>query len=122
MWKICFVADMGSLIGLPALPRLIHQKSWVLEQWQQCSSCEAAFDEVAEVRNSPRHRVRIGNFAWEAEFEIQTRFLGHPKRYFTTESGSLNQVAHIWAYESFEDRHERRRQLWAASDWVAYAD
>lgn len=54
--------------------------------------------------------------------EIQTRFLGQLKGYFTTESGTLNQVVHIWAYESFEDRQERRRKLWADPDWIAYAD
>jgi hypothetical protein len=54
--------------------------------------------------------------------EIQTRFLGQLKGYFTTESGTLNQVVHLWAYESFEDRQERRRLLWADPAWIAYAD
>lgn len=54
--------------------------------------------------------------------EIQTRFLGQLKGYFTTESGTLNQVVHIWVYEDFEDRRDRRRQLWADPAWVAYAD
>ncbi|WP_067217478.1 NIPSNAP family protein [Stappia indica] len=53
---------------------------------------------------------------------IQTRFLGDLKGYFTTESGALNQVVHIWRFESFEDRARRRAQLWSDPEWIAYAD
>lgn len=78
-----------------------------------------------EERTYTLHPGKTGDYLslFEREgLEIQTRFLGQLKGYFTTESGTLNQVVHIWAYENFEDRHDRRRQLWADPAWVAYAD
>lgn len=53
---------------------------------------------------------------------IQKQFLGKLAGYFTTESGTLNQVVHIWAFESFEDRAQRRKNLWADPAWNEYAD
>lgn len=59
----------------------------------------------------------------EAEgLAIQRKFLGQLLGYFTTESGSLNQVVHIWAFETFEDRAARRSSLWADVEWLAYAE
>jgi hypothetical protein len=53
---------------------------------------------------------------------LQTKFLGYLIGYFTTESGTLNQVVHIWGFESFEDRTRRREAIWSDPDWLAYAD
>ncbi|MGO4332657.1 NIPSNAP family protein [Cupriavidus sp. 2TAF22] len=35
-----------------------------------------------------------------------------------TEIGELNQVVHIWAYESLDDRIERRAALYRDPDWL----
>jgi len=51
---------------------------------------------------------------------IQTKILGRMVGYFTTEFGPLNQVIHMWAYESFEERARRRAELAAHPDWKAY--
>lgn len=60
---------------------------------------------------------------FEAEgLEIQTRFLGTLLGYFTTETGTLNQVVHWWRFDDLQDRQARRARLWADPDWVAYAD
>ena len=45
--------------------------------------------------------------------KIQTRILGRLIGYFHTEIGELNQVVHLWGYESLAER-ERRRALLAA--------
>ena len=39
---------------------------------------------------------------------IQTRILGRLVGYFTTEIGPLNQIIHMWGYDSFEERARRR--------------
>ncbi len=51
---------------------------------------------------------------------IQTRILGRLVGYFTTELGPLNQIIHMWGYESFEDRARRRAQMQADPGWKAY--
>ena len=52
--------------------------------------------------------------------EIQTEILGRLVGYFTTEFGVLNQVVHMWAYETFEDRAERRKKLFQDRRWLEF--
>jgi hypothetical protein len=53
--------------------------------------------------------------------EIQTRHLGQPVGWYTsTDIGALNQVVHLWAYESLEDRARRRAAMAADSEWQAF--
>lgn len=49
--------------------------------------------------------------------EIQQQILGRLLGYFSTEVGPLNQVIHLWGYESLEDRAKRRAQLGASTAW-----
>lgn len=51
---------------------------------------------------------------------IQRRILGNMLGYFTCEIGTQNQVVHLWGYESFEDRAERRVLLFRDEGWKAY--
>lgn len=51
---------------------------------------------------------------------IQRRILGRMVGYYTTESGALNQIVHMWAYEDMADRERRRAELMADADWLAY--
>jgi len=60
--------------------------------------------------------------AYEAEGRaIQLPILGRMVGYYTTEFGPLNQVIHLWAYESLQERTERRARLLADPAWKAYA-
>ncbi|TPG60251.1 NIPSNAP family protein [Roseomonas nepalensis] len=60
--------------------------------------------------------------AYEAEgMAIQKPILGRMVGYYTTEFGPLNQVVHLWAYESLAERTERRAHLLADPAWKAYA-
>ena len=52
--------------------------------------------------------------------EIQTEILGRLVGDFTTEFGALNQVVHMWAYETFEDRAERRKKLFQDPRWLEF--
>jgi hypothetical protein len=51
---------------------------------------------------------------------IQTKILGRMVGYFTTEIGPLNQIVHMWGYDSFEERSKRRAQMAADEGWKAY--
>jgi len=53
-------------------------------------------------------------------FPVQIRHLGKPIGYFTTEIGTLNQVVHLWGYESLADRERRRATMEVDPEWVAY--
>jgi hypothetical protein len=59
---------------------------------------------------------------YEAEgMKVQREILGRNLGYYSTEVGpSINMVIHLWAYESFDDRVERRKKLGAHPDWQAY--
>ena len=52
--------------------------------------------------------------------EIQTRILGNLIGYFHTEIGEINQIVHLWRYESLAERERRRGLLAADPDWQAY--
>ena len=57
----------------------------------------------------------------EEGLEIQRGILGHMVGYYSTEVGpAVHQVVHLWAYENFEDRVERRRRLADDPGWKAY--
>lgn len=58
---------------------------------------------------------------YEAEgLEVQKRILGNLVGYFQTEFGTLNQIVHIWAYESLDDRARRRAEMWQDPAWLSY--
>jgi hypothetical protein len=53
---------------------------------------------------------------------IQLEVLGHLIGAFTVEVGQLSTYTHLWAYESFEARLERRARLAADSRWPPFLD
>ena len=59
---------------------------------------------------------------YEAEgLEIQRRILGRLVGYYVSEMGGLlNQVVHMWAYTSLDERAERRAALLADANFQAY--
>lgn len=66
---------------------------------------------------------KAGEYAKLMETEgiaIQEPILGHLFGFFTTEFGPLNQIIHMWAYESFEDRAARRAKLMRDPTWLAF--
>jgi hypothetical protein len=50
----------------------------------------------------------------------QVKYCGEPVLYATTEVGPLNQVVHIWKYESQADRERKRDALMADPAFQAY--
>lgn len=51
---------------------------------------------------------------------LQRRILGDLVGYFTTETGALHQVVHLWRYASFDDRMQRRAALMKEPVWQDY--
>ncbi|GAB1577687.1 NIPSNAP family protein [Bordetella petrii] len=51
---------------------------------------------------------------------VLVRHLGHLVGTFVSEIGPLNQVLHIWAYDSLADRERRRERLDADPEWIAF--
>jgi len=52
--------------------------------------------------------------------KIQTRILGNLIGYFHTEIGELNQIVHLWGYDSLAERERRRALLAADAEWQAF--
>lgn len=57
----------------------------------------------------------------EEGMECQVRILGRMVGYYYTDFGPLNQIVHMWGYESLDERHERRKALQASPEWQSYA-
>ena len=55
-------------------------------------------------------------------YPTQTKHLGKPLAYMFTESGEMNTIVHIWAYENAADREKRRAAMVADPDWQAYLE
>ena len=51
---------------------------------------------------------------------IQTRILPRMVGYFSTEFGPLNQIVYMWAYDSLDERTQKRAELNADEGWKAY--
>lgn len=51
---------------------------------------------------------------------IQRRHLGTLVGYYSSEIGPINQVVHIWAFASLDDREARRARLNADPEWQAF--
>lgn len=51
---------------------------------------------------------------------IERPILGDLVGFYSSEIGSINKVIHLWRYTSFEDRQQRRAQLAAAPEWLAF--
>ncbi len=78
---------------------------------------------IVEQRTYTLHPGKVPEYLRHYESEgmaIQTRILGRMVGYFTTEIGPLNQIIHMWGYDSFEERSKRRAQMAADPGWKAY--
>ena len=53
-------------------------------------------------------------------FLPQTRHLGQPLAYLYTESGEINTIVHMWAFEDAADRMHKRAAMQADPEWQAF--
>jgi hypothetical protein len=79
---------------------------------------------IVEMREYTLHAGKVPEYLrlYEREgLDIQREILGRMVGYYATEVGpSVNQVVHLWAYDSFEDRVRRRAKLAEHPGWQAY--
>lgn len=61
---------------------------------------------------------------YEAEgYPLQLKYLGHNVGWYVSQDiGPLNQVVHLWAYESLADREARRGALAKDPAWSAFLE
>jgi hypothetical protein len=53
-------------------------------------------------------------------FPTQRKYCGEPIAYLSAESGDLNTLVHLWAFENAGDREERRAAMAKEPDWQVY--
>lgn len=53
---------------------------------------------------------------------LYQHYCGKLLGYYVSDSGELNQVIHLWSYESVEDRERRRAALYRDARWTAFLD
>jgi hypothetical protein len=78
---------------------------------------------ITELRTYTTKPGRAGEFVklYEAmALPLQTRYLGGLIGFYVSELGALNQVIHLWRYQSLADREARRAQLEADPAWAEY--
>ncbi|WP_454874043.1 NIPSNAP family protein [Paraburkholderia xenovorans] len=79
---------------------------------------------IIEERTYDLQSGRLGEYIELIQNEgiaIQRPILGRLIGYFHTDLGPLNQIVHIWAYESYADRAARRARLAADPVWIEYS-
>lgn len=64
----------------------------------------------------PKYLALVG----EQGIAIQRAHLGHLVGYFHSDIGPQNQIVHIWAFDSLDDRERRRADLAADPAWQAF--
>jgi hypothetical protein len=53
-------------------------------------------------------------------YAVQSRHLGEPVLWATTEVGDVNSYVHIWAYKDLAERTVKRAAMWSDPEWLAY--
>ncbi|MFD1725667.1 NIPSNAP family protein [Rhizobium viscosum] len=56
----------------------------------------------------------------EVGITIQKKHLGNLVGYFSSEIGPINEIVHIWGFETLDDRQARRSRLAADPQWQAF--
>ena len=55
-----------------------------------------------------------------AALPLQKKYLGHLVGFFVSEIGPLNQVVHLWAFDSLAERERRRKLMAEDAVWPFY--
>ncbi len=57
-----------------------------------------------------------------AALPLQKKYLGHLVGFFVSEVGPLNQVVHLWAFDSLAERERRRALMEKDPGWPVYVN
>src|SRR5690606_10914745 len=78
---------------------------------------------IFELRTYTAKPGRAADFIklYESEaLPLQNKYLGGLVGFYVTELGPLNQIVHLWRYESLADREQRRAALEADPGWAVF--
>jgi hypothetical protein len=78
---------------------------------------------VVEIRTYTCKVGTVGLFLEHYEKEglpLQALHLGEPIGFFVSEIGDLNEVVHLWGFESLADREVRRAGLQRDEKWQSF--
>lgn len=80
---------------------------------------------LVEQRTYTLKPLRTGDFLKlyeQAALPLQKKYLGHLVGFFVSELGPLNQVVHLWAFDSLAERERRRKEMEADPGWPLYVN
>ena len=80
---------------------------------------------IVELRTYTLKPLRAGDFVKlyeELALPLQLHYLGRLVGFFTSEIGPLNQVVHLWAFDSMAERERRRSEMEKDPKWATYRD
>lgn len=78
---------------------------------------------IAEMRTYTLKPLRTADFLnlyERAALPLQIKYLGHLIGFFVSELGPLNQVVHLWGFDSLAERESRRKKMEAGPGWAPY--
>lgn len=78
---------------------------------------------IAEMRTYTLKPLRTADFLnlyERAALPLQIKYLGHLIGFFVSELGPLNQVVHLWGFDSLAERESRRKKMEADPGWAPY--
>ena len=73
-----------------------------------------------------RYRLKVGapdrwvKEYFEKGYEAQRKYLGEPVGYYTTEFGGINEIIHMWRYDTLEERAQKRKALFEDAQWLEF--
>lgn len=66
---------------------------------------------------APEHWVKV---YFEKGYEAQRKHLGEPVGYYTTEFGGINEIIHMWRYDTLDERAAKRKALFEDPEWLEF--
>ena len=80
---------------------------------------------IVELRTYTLKALRTADFLAlyeQAALPLQRKYLGHLIGFYVSEIGPLNQVVHLWGFDSLAERERRRAQMEQDPGWTGYRD
>ena len=78
---------------------------------------------IIEQRTYTLHPGKVPDYMrhYEAEgLAVQQPILGKLVGWYSVDFGPQNQIIHLWAYDSYEERTRRRAELGESAAWQAF--
>ena len=80
---------------------------------------------IVEMRTYTLKPLRTADFLnlyEQAALPLQLKYLGHLIGFYVSELGPLNQVVHLWGFDSLAERESRRLAMERDPGWTPYRE